>query len=627
MRLYTFEELCRFWCFHNGARATTSPRISKENEGMEMKNSRRIKFYLLTSQAHSWQYFILGSSREHSLDLLHLLVKSCNYLRAEIVRKKGRNLVNDPVSNKGLAFPLSERDRLNIRGLVPPAVLDINDQCKIIFEEYKTGWAARAEQEPEDEIIKSGVNPDNIRKWKVLQSVQDRNETLFYKLILENFSEMSQIIYNTPTVGWACSHFSHLYRRPRGIRILGLGDLGIGGLSISVGKLDLYVAAGGFHPRRVLPVVLDVGTNNDKLINDPRYLGIKRARLEGEQYYELMDELMAALRLRWPKALIQHEDFRSSYAVNLLKRYRSDYLMFNDDIQGTAATVLAGLYGALKVQGKSPNDLKHQTFVICGAGSAASGVLLTIRNAITKRYRLSNDEVGNQKWRNFFYDLSTFAANEIEMEGFGLLEVVKRVKPTVLIGLSACGGIFTDKVLKMMSDNCKDSLPIIFPLSNPTSRSECTAEQAQKYTQGRAIFASGSPFSDIKYGKNVIASSQCNNRYIFPGLALGAALGQTSVITNAMINKSAEALTELIENEDLERRATFPELVDIHEIAVHLATRVFEQAMDENLPIGNKIALEARIKGGEDGLKDYIRSKMWRPEYRPLVYLPPGKGE
>ncbi|XP_040578538.1 uncharacterized protein [Lepeophtheirus salmonis] len=555
------------------------------------------------------------------------------YLRAEIVRKKGRNLVNDPVSNKGLAFPLSERDRLNIRGLVPPAVLDINDQCKIIFEEYKTGWAARAEQEPEDEIIKSGVNPDNIRKWKVLQSVQDRNETLFYKLILENFSEMSQIIY-TPTVGWACSHFSHLYRRPRGMffsaldrnemasmvynwdqddvdaivitdgsRILGLGDLGIGGLSISVGKLDLYVAAGGFHPRRVLPVVLDVGTNNDKLINDPRYLGIKRARLEGEQYYELMDELMAALRLRWPKALIQHEDFRSSYAVNLLKRYRSDYLMFNDDIQGTAATVLAGLYGALKVQGKSPNDLKHQTFVICGAGSAASGVLLTIRNAITKRYRLSNDEVGNRffivdqeglitktrhnlrEMEELFYDLSTFAANEIEMEGFGLLEVVKRVKPTVLIGLSACGGIFTDKVLKMMSDNCKDSLPIIFPLSNPTSRSECTAEQAQKYTQGRAIFASGSPFSDIKYGKNVIASSQCNNRYIFPGLALGAALGQTSVITNAMINKSAEALTELIENEDLERRATFPELVDIHEIAVHLATRVFEQAMDENLPV------------------------------------------
>jgi len=348
------------------------------------------------------------------------------YLRAEIVHKKGKQLVSDPIYNKGLAFPYSERDRLSIRGLMPPSVLNIEKQEQVIMDEYNKGWAVRAEQEPDDEIIRSGVSPDNIRKWKVLQSVHDRNEILFYRILEDNFDEMAPIIY-TPTVGWACSHFSQVYRRPRGMffsrhdkgemasmvynwegddvdavvvtdggRILGLGDLGIGGLGISIGKLDLYVAAGGFHPRRVLPVVIDVGTNNQKLLNDPGYLGLKEPRLDGEEYYELIDEFMAAIKLRWPRALIQHEDFTSKHAVNLLKRYRKDYLMFNDDIQGTAATVLAGLYGALKVQGKGPEELSKQKFVVCGAGSAASGVLLTIRNAITRRYGLDVTEAGKR---------------------------------------------------------------------------------------------------------------------------------------------------------------------------------------------------------------------------------------
>ncbi|XP_059097356.1 uncharacterized protein LOC131891736 isoform X1 [Tigriopus californicus] len=618
------------------------------------------------------------------------------YLRAEIVRKKGRNLVSDPISNKGLAFPLSERDRLSVRGLVPPRILSIQEQERVIMDEYTRGWAARAEQEPEDEIIKSGVSPDNIRKWKVLQSVQDRNETLFYRILMDNFQDMAPIIY-TPTVGWACSHFSQLYRRPRGMyfshgdrgemasmvynwesdevdavvitdgsRILGLGDLGLGGLGISIGKLDLYVAAGGFHPRRVLPVVLDIGTNNQKLLNDPNYLGLKQPRIDGEEYYAIMDELMAAIKLRWPRALIQHEDFQSKHAVNLLKRYRSEYLMFNDDIQGTAATVLAGLYGALKVQGLPPDALKNQKFVVAGAGSAASGVLLTIRNAITRRYGLDKREAGNliyivderglitkardnlDKMEELFYDLKTFAAEETNMEGMELLEVVKTVKPNILIGLSGVGGIFTDDVLKAM--NKSPTPPIIFPLSNPTSRSECSAEAAQRCTGGRAIFASGSPFpsvtiddtmiassqcnnsdqlphdGELEPGK-VIASSQCNNRYIFPGLALGAALGQTGVVTNAMINRSAEALVELISEDDLKRRATFPERVDIRDISSHLAVRVIQQAIEEGLKIGNLQAKEALEYEGEEGLKTYIESKMWNPEYRPLVYLPPGKGE
>jgi len=625
------------------------------------------------------------------------------YLKAEIVRKKGKNLVSDPIFNKGLGFPHSERDRLSIRGLVPPTRLELEEQEKVIMDEYNLGWAARAERgiyrdtEPDDEIIKSGVNPDNIRKWKVLQSVQDRNETLFYRLLMDNFLDMAPIIY-TPTVGWACSHFSHLYRRPRGMyfcpedkgemasmvynwesnevdavvvtdgsRVLGLGDLGIGGLGISIGKLDLYVAAGGFHPRRVLPAVIDVGTNNKKLLADPRYLGLKQPRLEGPAYYELIDEFMAAIKLRWPRALIQFEDFQSKHAIKLLKRYKKDYLMFNDDIQGTAATVLAGLYGAMKVQGLGPDAIKDQKFVVCGAGSAGSGVLLTIRNAMTRRYGLSKEEAGKRfhiiderglisksrsnlmEMEDLFPELSNFAVNDASLEGLSLVETIKMVKPTILIGLSGVGGLFTDDVLTAMNENC-ETPPIIFPLSNPTSRSECTAEQAQKCTGGRAIFASGSPFPDFTVDGNtisssqcnnrtglphepaleagaVVASSQCNNRYIFPGLALGSALGQTGVVTNAMINRAAEALVELINEDDLKRRATFPEKADIREISCHLAARVFEQALEEGIKPANKEMLQAYDDGGDESLKAYIYSKMWYPDYRPLVYLPPGKGE
>eukprot|EP00092_Neocalanus_flemingeri_P007799 GFUD01008420.1.p1 GENE.GFUD01008420.1~~GFUD01008420.1.p1 ORF type:complete len:638 (+),score=163.08 GFUD01008420.1:104-2017(+) len=595
------------------------------------------------------------------------------YLKAEIVRKKGKNLLSDPLFNKGLGFPRAERDRLGIRGLLPSQILEAEGQEDNIMAEYRQGWATRAAEEPDDEIIKSGVNPDNIRKWKVLQSVQDRNETLFYRLLMDNFTEMAPIIY-TPTVGWACSHFSHLYRRSRGMyfcrydrnemasmvynwdsdevdavvvtdgsRVLGLGDLGLGGLGISIGKLDLYVAAGGFHPRRVLPVVIDVGTNNQKLRDDPRYLGDREDRLEGDEYYELIDEFMAAIKLRWPRALIQFEDFQSKHAIKLLSRYKKEYLMFNDDIQGTAATVLAGLYGAMKVRGLTPADLKDQKILVAGAGSAGSGVVLTIRNAINRRHGLTEKEASQRfcivdhngliskgrsnlaEMEEQFHDLSSFAVDDPAMEGMSLLDTIKKVKPNILIGLSACAGLFSEEVLKAMNEN--DSPPIIFPLSNPTSRSECTAEQAQAATGGRAIFASGSPFPDVEINGELVASSQCNNRYIFPGLALGAALGQTGVVTNAMINRAAEALVELIDEQDLARRATFPENVEIREIGAHLAAKVFEQGVQENLKIGNKEMLEAYQHGGLPELKTYIYSKMWFPNYRPLVHLPPGKGE
>jgi len=590
------------------------------------------------------------------------------YLKAEIVRKKGKNLLSDPIFNKGLGFPRTERDRLGLRGLVPPSTLEMSEQEEVLMAEYRQGWASRAAQEPNDEIIKSGVNPDNIRKWKVLQSVQDRNETLFYRLLMDNFLEMAPIIY-TPTVGWACSHFSHLYRRPRGMyfcrkdrgemasmvynwesdqvdavvvtdgsRVLGLGDLGIGGLGISIGKLDLYVAAGGFHPKRVLPVVLDVGTNNEALRDDPRYLGMREARLEGDDYYSLIDEFMAAIKLRWPTALVQFEDFQSKHAIKLLMRYKKEYLMFNDDIQGTAATVLAGLYGAMKVRGLAPADLKNQVFVVAGAGSAGSGVMLTIRNAIIRRHGLTKEEANKRfyiidqdglitkgrknlaEMEDLFYDLSSFAVDDPSLEGLSLIDTINMVKPNVLIGLSAVGGLFNKEVLTAMNQN--EAPPIIFPLSNPTSRSECTAKQAQEATGGRCIFASGTGFDDVEIDGKVIASSQCNNRYIFPGLALGAALGQTGVVTNAMINRAAEALVELIDQDDLSRRATFPEKADIREISCHLAAKVFMQAVEEGLVVANKEMLESLQHGGEKELKTYIYRKMWYPDYRPFVYRP-----
>merc|ERR1719312_705366 len=324
-------------------------------------------------------------------------------------------------------------------------------------------------------------------------------------------------------------------------------------------------------------------------------------------------------------------------------RYKKEYLMFNDDIQGTAATVLAGLYGAMKVRGLAPADLKNQVFVVAGAGSAGSGVMLTIRNAIIRRHGLTKEEANKRfyiidqdglitkgrknlaEMEDLFYDLSSFAVDDTSLEGLSLIDTINRVKPNVLIGLSAVGGLFNKEVLTAMNQN--EAPPIIFPLSNPTSRSECTAKEAQDATGGRCIFASGTGFEDVEFEGKRIASSQCNNRYIFPGLALGAALGQTGVVTNAMINSAAEALVELIDDDDIKRRATFPENVDIREVSCHLAAKVFEKALEEGLKRPNTVMVEAYQHGGYPELKAYIYSKMWYPNYRPLVHLPPGKEE
>jgi len=310
--------------------------------------------------------------------------------------------------------------------------------------------------------------------------------------------------------------------------------------------------------------------------------------------------------------------------------------MFNDDIQGTAATVLAGLYGALKVQGLGPEALKDQRFVVCGAGSAGAGVIITIRDAIMARHGMSKEEAGelfnivdadgliSKARRNLgeleelFEGLTSFAKSDTGLEGQSLLETVKSVKPTILIGLSGVGGLFSEDVLTAMGAGT--DMPVIFPLSNPTSRAECTAADAQRCTGGRAIFASGSPYPDVEVDGKMVASSQCNNRYIFPGLALGAALGQTGQVTDRMVSRSAEALVELLSEEQLARRATFPD-TEIREIGVHLAARVFQQAVEDKSSMHmNKEMYEHYEHGGFEELKSYIRAKMWLPNYRPLVH-------
>eukprot|EP00092_Neocalanus_flemingeri_P004184 GFUD01004499.1.p1 GENE.GFUD01004499.1~~GFUD01004499.1.p1 ORF type:complete len:635 (-),score=141.95 GFUD01004499.1:214-2118(-) len=596
------------------------------------------------------------------------VVDGKNRLHAEITKSKGRDVLNDPVFNKGLAFPSTERDRMGLRGLLPSVVRSMKEQEKIVMDELCSSWSERKDDmiDKDEAILKSGIHKEDVRRKEVLMGLHERNETLYYKIIMDNFLEMSRIIY-TPTVGWACARYSGLYKKPRGMffswkdkgefasmvfnwdsekvdvvvvtdgsRVLGLGDLGIGGLGISIGKLDLYIAAGGFHPRRVLPVVIDVGTDNPKLRNDPNYMGLVNPRLQGWEYYEVIDEFMEAVALRWPKALVQFEDFQTKHAIKLLQRYKNNFLMFNDDIQGTAATVLAGLYGAMKLQGKPLSALASQKIVLVGAGSAATGVALTVRKAMVLRMGLTMEEAAERFYildkdgliskdrsnlselDRIFYKLKDYARKETDMEGLQVLEVVKRVKPGILIGLTGVGGIFNEDVLTAMNHDPVNP-PVIFALSNPTSHTECTPEEALRCTNGRAIYASGSPFTGVLYNGKAVYTSQCNNRFIFPGLGLGAALGQTGKLSSLMINKASEALVELITEEDLSRGAVFPDLADVRSVSCHLAARVIEQAMEEGLELGNEEAVRAAGKGFE-ALKVYIWGKMWYPSYRPLVY-------
>ncbi|KAG2502128.1 hypothetical protein HYH03_000618 [Edaphochlamys debaryana] len=581
---------------------------------------------------------------------------------AYVVRKTGVDLLHDAWCNKGSAFPKAERDRLGLRGLLPPRGLTLELQASRFMDDYHHP----RELIPPEDVKLGGVTSEMARRWKLLQELQDRNETLFYKVLFDHFVEMAPIIY-TPTVGWVCVNYHKLYRRPRGMyfsaedrgdmaamvynwpqadvqaivvtdgsRILGLGDLGINGLGIPIGKLDLYCAAAGFSPSKVLPVVIDVGTNNEQLRNDPLYMGLPYPRITGADYYAIIDEFVAAAMSRWPNAVLQFEDFSIDHAKPLLERYRTHHLVFNDDIQGTAATALAGLYGALRVMGLPPSALAEQRVVCVGAGSAGMGVVKMICAGMQKQ-GLSPEKAAGNFWVLDVGGLITSARPDVpdyvkpfaryspRHEGESLLDVVKRVKPTILLGLAGAGRLFTEEVLQAMNEGCPQQRPIIFPMSNPTSKMECTAEDAFRVTQGRAIVASGSPQAPVTLPDGAtVRASQANNMYIFPGIALGAFLGQTRIITDRMLMATAEELPKLIAAEELAKGQVYPRLEDIREITVSVATAVANAAGDEGRLRGR---LREKWAQGDEAMRSYIASSMFLPQYSPLVHLQRGIDE
>ncbi|MCX7826144.1 MAG: NAD-dependent malic enzyme [Verrucomicrobiae bacterium] len=537
---------------------------------------------------------------------------------------RGIELLHDPLWNKGTAFTERERDALGLRGLLPPHVLTIEEQEQRVL--------ANLRREPND-----------LERYVQLISLQDRNETLFYHVVMNHVEEMMPIIY-TPTVGQACQQFGLLFRQTRGLyvsahdrgrvarllrnwprrdvravvvtdgeRILGLGDLGAFGMGIPIGKLSLYTACAGVHPAQCMPVMLDVGTENEALLRDPLYTGLCQRRLRGKAYDALVDEFVTAVHSRWPKALIQFEDFANVNAFRLLARYRKKICTFNDDIQGTAAVTLAGLYSALRITRQA---LRDQTILFLGAGEAGVGIGELIVSAMQEE-GVPTDAARRRCWfvdshglvvkgrDNLAEHKLPFAHDHPFCADF--LDAIRALKPTAIIGVSAMPKTFTRPVVEAMAE--LNERPIIFALSNPTSKAECTAEEAYTWSKGRAIYASGSPFPPCTYEGKTFVPGQGNNAYIFPGVGLGVIACEARHVSDRMFAEAAKALAAQVLDSDLAMGRVYPSLQRIQEVSAGIAAAVAACAYRENL---------ARAKKPKDIL-EFIRSKMWRPQYRSYV--------
>lgn len=534
---------------------------------------------------------------------------------------RGQALLNDPVLNKGTAFTEAERDALGLRGLLPPHVFTIDEQVERVLENYRS-------------------KTTDLERYIHLMSLQERNETLFFRVLLEHIEEMLPIVY-TPTVGLACQRFGHIFRRAHGMyvsiedrgriarvlenspredvlaivmtdgeRTLGLGDLGVGGMGIPIGKLSLYAACGGIDPSRCLPVMLDVGTDNDAYLVDRLYMGLRQRRVRGEAYDDFIAEFIRAAHARWPKALLQFEDFGNVNAFRLLERWRNDVCTFNDDIQGTAAVALAGLLGALRMTGR---PLREQTLLFLGAGEAGVGIGDLIASAMVD----AGSTLEEARQRCWFVDSHGLIVRGREplaehkrryahpgTPAPNLAAAVQMLKPTAIIGASTAAGAFNREVIERMS--AMNERPIVFALSNPTSKSECTAEEAYKWSEGRAIFASGSPFPPVSFGDRTFIPGQCNNAYIFPGVALGVIASGARRVTDRMFTVAARALADQVSAADLSLGRVFPPFSRIRDLSVHLAVAVADEAFDEGL---------ATVPRPED-LPAFIRAHVWEPCYR-----------
>ncbi|HEX9633105.1 MAG TPA: NAD-dependent malic enzyme [Gemmatimonadales bacterium] len=536
----------------------------------------------------------------------------------------GVDLLHDPALNKGTAFTEAERDALKLRGLLPPRVFTIREQEARILENYH-----------------QKTSP--LEKYVMMAALQDRNETLFYRTVLDNVSEMMPIIY-TPTVGEACQKLGHIFRRPRGLyislhdrgriretlehwphrdvdvivvtdgeRILGLGDLGAQGMGIPIGKLALYTALAGIHPRRCLPITLDIGTNNAQLLSDSLYFGILRKRARGDEYAQFVDEFVWAVQDVFPGVLLQFEDFATENAIHLLETYRNQICTFNDDIQGTAGVTLAGLIAANRL---TKRPLQDEQILFYGAGEAASGIGNLIVSAIAKQ-GISPEKARGRIWfvdskglvvksrRDLAHHKQPYAHDHEFIKG--LEDIVDAVKPTCIIGVSGQPQTFTEQILRKMGQF--NERPTIFSLSNPTAKSECTAEQAYRYTDGRAIFASGSPFPPCQYNGKTYIPGQGNNAYIFPGLGLGVIASRARHVTDEMFYVAAKTLAHLVTEEYLAQGTVFPPLERIREVSHAIAMAVATEAYDSGLATAPK----------PKNLAAHVRSLQYEPDYE--VYL------
>jgi malate dehydrogenase (oxaloacetate-decarboxylating) len=553
---------------------------------------------------------------------------------AERVSLRGMNLLDAPLLNKGTAFSLEERAAFGLDGLLPPQIESLGEQAARAYEAYRR-------------------KDDDLERHIYLRALQDTNETLFYRVVSDHIEELMPIVY-TPVVALGCQHFSQIYRRPRGLfityplrdripdllrnrpnpevdiivvtdgeRILGIGDQGVGGMGIPIGKLSLYSLIGGIHPARTLPVVLDVGTNNEDRLKAPEYLGWRHERVSGDAYYQFVDLFVQALKRELPRTCLQWEDFANPHARPLLDRYRDQLLTFNDDIQGTAAVVLGALIGAIKASGGS---MKDQEIVFFGAGAAGIGVADYLREAMVQS-GLPADEARKRVWivnrggvlhsgrkdlspeqRVYAQEVERFASWQRKPDGkIDLETVVKNVRATILIGLSTLRDAFTESIVREMAS--KVERPIIFPLSNPTDRSEAVPADLLRWTDGRALFATGSPFAPVEFAGKKVPVAQCNNVYIFPAVGLGLVASGARRVTDKMMIAAARALGESSPALRDPTKPLLPSLKDLRVAAREIAFAVGKEAQRSGVA----------DPSSEDDLRNRIAATQWTPEYPDLA--------
>ncbi|ALQ71017.1 MULTISPECIES: oxaloacetate-decarboxylating malate dehydrogenase [Bacillus cereus group] len=546
---------------------------------------------------------------------------------------RGVEVLSTPLLNKGVAFTQEEREELGLKGLLPPAVLTLEEQARRAYEQFCS-------------------QPDDLLKNVYLTALHDRNEVLFYRILTDHLREMLPIVY-TPTVGVAIQRYSHEYRKPRGVYlsindpsgieeafanigataenidlvvvtdgegILGIGDWGVGGINIAIGKLAVYTAAVGIDPSRVLPVILDVGTNREELLDNPFYIGNRHPRITGEAYDEFIDTFVQAVNKQFPKALLHWEDFSSRNARKILDKYRHDVCTFNDDIQGTGAVSLAAVLSAVKASGV---PLSEHRVVVFGAGTAGIGIADQVRDAMV-RVGVSEEESYKRFWcidRNGLVtdnmeDLLDFqipyARKEAEVSEWkqndviGLAEVVKHVKPTILIGTSTVAGAFKEEIIKEMASHVER--PIILPMSNPTPLAEAKPADLIEWTEGRALVATGSPFEPVTYNGVTYVIGQSNNALIFPGLGLGTIVVRASIMTDGMFAAAAEAVASMVDTSQ-PGAPILPEVEELRNISEMVAIEVAKVAVAEGV---------ARENLSDNDIKIAVKEAIWEPEYRQI---------